>query len=79
MYYTQQKTHLNLEIKQYIDLIDKCFKSIVVNQTMPSLHGGSIELTLTVPLMTVVTYLVNFFLFMLDKLYKPIIRMILPK
>ena len=56
MYYTQQKNHLNLEIKQYIDLIDKCFKSIVVNQTMPSLHGGSIELTLTVPLMTVVTY-----------------------
>ena len=29
---------------------DKAFKVIVVNQTLPSLHGGSLEFILTVPL-----------------------------
>ena len=31
------------------NLIDKAFKGTVVNLTLPSLHGGSLEITLTVP------------------------------
>ena len=29
---------------------DKSLKGIVVNRALPSLHGGSLEFTLTVPL-----------------------------
>ena len=29
---------------------DKAFKGAVVNRTLPFLHGGSLEITLTVPL-----------------------------
>ena len=29
---------------------DKAFKNIVVNRTMPSLHGESLKITLSVPL-----------------------------
>ena len=31
-------------------LSDKAFKGTFINQALPSLHGGSIEITLTVPL-----------------------------
>ena len=31
-------------------LLDNPFKGTVVNRTLPSLHGGSFEITLTVPL-----------------------------
>ena len=30
--------------------LDKAFKGTVVNRALPSLHGGSLEITLTVPL-----------------------------
>ena len=38
---------------------DKAFKGTVVNKALPSLHGGSLEITLTVPL--IYTYAVYIF------------------
>ena len=46
--------HLNLEKRQYLPHYwsVKYFKGTVVNREMPSLHGGSLEITLSVPLMS---------------------------
>ena len=32
---------------------EKAFKGTVVNRALPSLHGGSLEITLTVPFMDI--------------------------
>ena len=41
-------TLFNIEKRQYLPhyLSDKGFKGTVVNQALPSLHGGSVEITL---------------------------------
>ena len=36
--------------KQKHEFLIHAFKGTVVNRTLPSLHGGSFEITLTVPL-----------------------------
>ena len=40
-----KKENMNIYI-----LSDKAFKGTIVNQALPSLHGGSLEILLTVPL-----------------------------
>ena len=48
-------TLLNLEDRRYLPHYgsDQGFKGTVVNRTLPSLHGGSLENTRTVPLITI--------------------------
>ena len=36
-----------------INSSDKACKGIILNQALPSLHGGSLEITLTVPLIVI--------------------------
>ena len=48
----------NLKTKQKLAYIshrpDKAFKGTVVNRELSSLHGGSLEITITVPLILLV-------------------------
>ena len=50
----RKKTLSNLKKRHYLQHYwsDKGFKSTFVNRVLPSLHGGSLEITLTVPLNT---------------------------
>ena len=45
------KNSLKKQKKLYLihSLSDKAFKATVVNRALPSLHGGLLEITLTVP------------------------------
>ena len=36
-----------------INSSDKACKGIILNQALPSLHGGSLEITLTLPLIVI--------------------------
>ena len=53
---TINKKKIHFQNYKQLNLIhtwsDKAFKGIVVNQTLSSLHGGSLEITPTVPLIT---------------------------
>ena len=46
-----EKNSLKKQKKLYLihSLSDKAFKGTVVNRALPSLHGGLLEITLTVP------------------------------
>jgi len=46
----ENKSLKNMDICVTHTLSDKAFKGTYINQALPSLHGGSIEITLTVPL-----------------------------
>ena len=47
----QNLTFVNLEKRQYLlhNRSDNSFKGTVVHRTVPSLHGGSLEISLPVP------------------------------
>ena len=48
---------ISLQTKTLINYSDKAFKGTFVNRALSSLHGGSLEITLTVPLIASTTSL----------------------